>query len=96
MHELRTALSPHPKSSDPEEQRLRDLWYEAKRALEIDGNPDTGNSRFAFNHIDSQLTTYLWDRAVQLREDDRKKHPKAKRNLPVPPKTPEPFEGLPT
>lgn len=96
MHELRTALSPHPKSSDPEEQRLRDLWYEAKRALEIDGNPDTGNSRFAFNHIDSQLTTYLWDRAVQLREDDRKKHPKAKRNLPVPPKTPEPYEGLPT
>lgn len=96
MHELRTALSPHPKSSDPEEQRLRDLWYEAKFHLEVNGNPDSGTFRHAFNHIDDILTKYLWDRAVSLREEDRKKHPKAKRNLPVPPREPEPYEGLPT
>lgn len=89
MHELRTALSPHPKSSDPEEQRLRDLWYAAKHGLEIAGNPDSGTSRHAFNHIDDILTKYLWDRAVALREADRAKHPKAKRNLPPPPKDPE-------
>ena len=96
MHELRTAASPHPKSPDPEEQRLRDLWYEAKRAHEMDGFPDSGQSFHAFRHANDKLTKYLWDRVSAQIAVDRAKHPKAKRNLPVPPREQEPYEGLPT
>ena len=58
-------------TSDPEEQRLRDLWHSA---------PDGEARRLA----GEALSKYLWSRVSALVEADRAKHPKALRNQPVP------------
>ena len=58
-------------ATDAEEQRLRDLWYAA---------PD-GEARRLAGEAHSK---YLWNRVERQVEIDRAKHPKAKRNLPVP------------
>lgn len=57
-------------SRDPEEQRLREAWYAAQ-----------GADRAA---VGKQLSDYLWNRILAEVEEDRKRHPKKKRNLPVP------------
>lgn len=72
-----------PPASDPEEQRLREAWHEAKEAWEADGRPSSSPSRLRFNRADSSLSTYLWNRVQREIEEDRRKHPRAKRNLPV-------------
>lgn len=60
-------------TSDPKEQRLRDAWYSAKA---------TGDVTEA-ERIHDELSSYLWNRTQAEVEADRKKHPKARRNLPV-------------
>lgn len=58
-------------TSDPEEQRLRDLWYDA---------PDGEARRLA----GEALSKHIWDRVEKIVAEDKRKHPAAKRNLPVP------------
>ena len=65
-------------SSDPEEQRLRDLWYKYKAEME-DGE-DGAVGRFHQAH--NELASYLWNRTEKDIERDRAQHPKAKRNAP--------------
>lgn len=64
-----TGYRPLP-TSDPVEQRLRDAWYEADGAER--------------ELIGLQLSTHIWNRNETAVAQDRKKHPKAKRNQPVP------------
>lgn len=59
------------KASDPEEQRLRDAFYAA---------PEGSQER---RDVADLLAAYIWNRVSREVEADRKKHPKAKRNLPV-------------
>lgn len=69
-------------SSDPEEQRLRDDWHRLKRAATA---PDsTYDARLAFEVADQRLVSYLWNRTQADIAEDRRKHPKAKRNQGVP------------
>ncbi len=65
-------------ATDPEEQRLRDEWYAAKQ---IGGE--------AFDIANGKLVHYIWIRACNTVQEDRIRHPKAKRNQPVPPRTPD-------
>lgn len=71
-------------ASDPEEESLRVAWRKAREQLREMGDPDTGPDRQAFNYANYRLTSFLWDRAKADIEADRRKHPKAKRNQPVP------------
>ena len=66
-------------STDPEEQRLRDKWHEAKEALD----PAEAGSVLRLAKADKTLTEFLWRRANTIVAKDRAKHPKAARNLPV-------------
>lgn len=54
-------------TSDPEEQRLREIWYATR------GTPEHRSAN-------EQLSAYLWKRTCAEIETDRRKHPKAKRN----------------
>lgn len=67
-----TGYRPLP-TSDPKEAQLRAEWYEAK---------ERGGT--AFQLADAALSRYLWDRTEADIAEDRRKHPKAKRNQPVP------------
>jgi hypothetical protein len=75
-------------ASDPREENLRHEWHRAKEALANAGFPDSGPTRHAFNHADRQLSDYLWRRTLDDIEEDRKRHPKAKRNQKSPPQDP--------
>lgn len=66
-------------SPDPEEQRLREAWHEAKEALD----PAEAGSVLRLHKADKALTEFLWKRANTIVAKDRAKHPKAARNLPV-------------
>jgi len=66
-------------SPDPEEQALREKWYEAKEALD----PAEAGSVLRYTKADRALTDFLWRRASTIVAKDRSKHPKAARNLPV-------------
>lgn len=68
--------------SDPKEMQLRDNWYEAKAALEAVGFPDSGPERQKFRAADKTLTDYVEKKRWEAVEEDKRKHPKAKRNLP--------------
>lgn len=57
--------------SDPEEQRLREAFYAAEE----------GSNRR--QQVADELARYLWQRVSAEVEEDRKRHPKKKRNLPV-------------
>lgn len=84
-HDLRQALGYRRlTSSDPVEMDLRDQWYKAKIEWETMGHPDSGPAYQHFQHVGERLSAYLWDRASRDVEADRRKHPKAKRNQPVP------------
>lgn len=72
-----------PPASDPEEQRLREAWHAAK--ADLDDADDKPPALLAFRRADDELSTYLWNRVLADIAEDRRKHPKAKRNLPVQP-----------
>ena len=57
-------------SSDPIEQGLREKWYKS-----------SGSKR---DMVANKLSAYLWERVSKQVAADRLRHPKAKRNLPVP------------
>lgn len=83
-HDLRQALGYRGlPASDPQEAILREQWHTAKQEWVDAGAPDSGIMHQHFQHVDCQLSDYLWKRASDEKEDDRKRHPKAKRNLPV-------------
>ena len=65
-----TGYRPIP-AKDPEEQRLRELWHSAPH----------GPAR---EEIGRQLSAHLWNRVEAMVAEDRKRHPKKLRNLPVP------------
>jgi hypothetical protein len=82
-HDLRQALGYRRlPASDPQEAILREQWHTAKQEWVDAGAPDSGIMHQHFQHVDRQLSDYLWKRASDEREDDRKRHPKARRNLP--------------
>jgi hypothetical protein len=89
-HDLRQALGYRQlPSSDQTEMELRDQWYKAKIAWETAGCPDSGPAHQHFRHVGDKLAAYLWQRASRDVEADRRKHPKARRNQPVPARDPE-------
>ena len=52
-----------PPASDPDEQKLRDEWHNARDNLTE--NP-TAEHQEAFSAIDERLSTYLWDRVEAI------------------------------
>lgn len=89
MHELRHLGYKRLTAVDPVEDNLRSEWYAAKDRWETSGAGADGPFRRAFMQRDKALSDYLWKRAEEDIESDRAKHPKAKRNQPVPPRDPE-------
>jgi hypothetical protein len=78
--------------SEPEDTILKAMqmkWHELRAAWRDEGFPDTGQARRVFDFHDDKLTAYLWNKVKAMIEADRKAHPKAKRNAPVPPKSPD-------
>lgn len=71
-------------TKDSREENLRHEWHRAKEALAEAGFPDSGVARQHFNHVDKQLSDYLWQRTLDDIEEDRRRHPKAKRNQKAP------------
>lgn len=67
--------------SDPTEADLRQRWYDTKRAVEVDPSQD---NVLAHARVHRSLSDYLWNRTLADVEADRRRHPKAKRNLPKP------------
>lgn len=59
-------------ANDPVENMLRRQWYEAR----AEGGQ-------AFEVANLRLASYLWQRAQDDAAADRKRYPKAKRNMPV-------------
>jgi len=57
-------------AKDQFEQRLREQWYAAKG--------------FTKEVVGQKLSDYIWRRAEMQVAQDRARHPKKKRNLPVP------------
>ena len=75
-HDLRQALGYRRlPTSDPRENDLRTKWYATR--------DEHGMESHQHRAVDRELTDYLWKRTQDLIEEDRKKHPKAKRNAPV-------------
>lgn len=68
-------------TKDPKEAQLRGQWHAAKAAFDKD--PSASNAA-AFKHASSTLADYIWGRMSKEIEEDRRKHPKAKRNQPKP------------
>lgn len=68
---------------DPVEMKLRAEWHKAKHEWEADGKPDNAPSKRQFDFVNKLLSDHLWNRTQKNIEEDRKKHPKAKRNAPV-------------
>lgn len=89
MHELRHLGYKRLQAVDPVEDNLRSEWYVAKDRWETSGASDSGPYRRAFMQRDKALSDYLWKRASNEVAADRAKHPKSKRNQPVPPRDPE-------
>jgi len=73
-----TISSPIPPSKDPVEQDLREKWHEYKAQSESGSVDGTRN----FYETHNRLAAYLWNRTMAIVEEDRRKHPKKKRNLP--------------
>ncbi len=60
-------------------------WHNLKHEIEQERDGERVSFlNIAFRAHERELAGRLWDAAVQLREEDRRKHPKAKRNLPPP------------
>lgn len=83
-HDLRQALGYRRlPTKDEREDEMRSRWYAAKIGLEAAGSPDSGKERDAFQQINDELCNYLWKRTMDEIEEDRRRHPKAKRNAAV-------------
>lgn len=67
--------------SDATEERLRRDWYETRDAMARSSSP-TAAEAHAVAH--GRLSDYLWKRVQNVVEADRARHPKARRNQPVP------------
>lgn len=76
--------------SDPTEASLRSQWHSAKAAVEV--SPTQENQR-TFAQAHRSLSEYLWNRVQAQVEEDRKRHPRAKRNQPVPARDPTQPDG---
>lgn len=76
-----SSMTPSP--PDPHYEQLRARWHATKGVNEVE-----------HARVNNELSAYVWERAKRQVEADRKAHPKAKRNAPVPVRTPEPYEGL--
>lgn len=70
--------------SDSTEARLRNVWHVAKASVEAEATPDNVRE---FHKAHDVLSAYLWNRAQADAAEDRRKHPKAKRNLSKPENT---------
>jgi hypothetical protein len=66
------------------EKRLQRLWHETRDHWISVGSPDSGTARQAHDFVNDKLCAFLWDKVKADIEADRRKHPKAKRNQPVP------------
>lgn len=66
--------------SDLKEVAYREIWHEKKRAYEANPNPQTQGE---FRAADRVISAYLWNRTQAEIAEDRRKHPRAKRNQPV-------------
>jgi hypothetical protein len=64
---------------------MQERWHALKEAWVQDGCPSSAPSLHEFNHHDKKLADYLWNKARADREEDRRKHPNAKRNQPFAP-----------
>ena len=62
---------------DPEYERLRAHWYATK------------GDEVAHILANNAISAYVWDKACRQVAEDRAKHPKAKRNAPVPARDPD-------
>ena len=67
--------------SDPKEQALRDAWYAAKEEAALHPLDPSYEGRVAA--ANRALGNYIWARVEAEITEDRRRHPKAKRNLPV-------------
>lgn len=67
--------------ADPVEAKLREHWYATRRAVAETPGPSATE---AHAQADRQLSAYLWNQVEGQIAEDRRKHPKAKRNAPVP------------
>lgn len=67
--------------SDPTEARLRQAWHDARSAMDAEYTPDNVRE---FHEAHATLSRYLWSRVEADIAEDRKRHPKAKRNQPKP------------
>ena len=66
--------------SDPKEANYRETWHRAKAKYEENPTPATLGW---FKAADRTLSDYIWNRTLREIEEDRRKHPKAKRNQPA-------------
>lgn len=71
-------------ATDSVEQQLRDDYYAAMKAYAESGRSQGTPEHRDLVRADKALTDYLWQRTLAVVEADRAKHPKAKRNQPVP------------
>ena len=76
--------SMRPEGLDQEYEALRVEWHKRREAWMDDGGADSGQAWRAFGFIDEKLRNYLWDKTKAAIAEDRRKHPKARRNMPVP------------
>lgn len=82
-HDLRQALGyRNLPTSDPKEAAMRSDWYAARKKR--DEEPNDMMAEAEFRRVDSALCAYLWQRCEAEIAEDRRKHPKARRNQPVP------------
>lgn len=78
-HDLRNEIGYREiPAADPEEQRMREQLFAVRgRLVQEPGNPTL---QAAETDATRALAGYLWRRACAQVEEDRKKHPKARRN----------------
>lgn len=80
MAKIPASMLPEP--PDPEVERLQALWHQRRKEWVAEGSPDSGATWQAFSFIETKLTDHLWRKRASVIEEDRKKHPRAKRNAP--------------
>lgn len=63
---------------------MQTRWHELRKAWADEGFPSSSQAKKAFDFHDDKLCQYIWDTTQAAIAEDRRKHPKAKRNQPVP------------
>jgi hypothetical protein len=59
---------------------MQERWHYLKKVWVEAGCPASGGQLAAFHRHDRELSDYLWNKAKADRDEDRRKHPRAKRN----------------